>query len=100
MLHYCDWRDRGGGALMAAVMVTVMVVAMTWPPLVSGYLGSNPVVAAIDFANEEDTAVFVLSLEGDAENNGCSASLWTLVLGLFLTTGLTEVFGLHLRVEG
>ena len=92
MLHYCDWRDRGGGALMAAVMVTVMVVAMTWPPLVSGYLGSNPVVAA--------TAVFVLSLEGDAENDGCSASLWTLVLGLFLTTGLKEVFGLHLRVEG
>ena len=34
-------------------------------------------VAAIDFANEEDTAVFVLSLEGDAENDGCSASLWT-----------------------
>ena len=100
MLHYCDWRDRGGGALMAAVMVTVMIVAMTWPPLVSGYLGSNPVVAAIDSANEEDTAVFVLSLEGDAENDGCSASLWALVLGLFLTTGPTEVFGLHLRVEG
>ena len=38
-----------------------------------GYLGSNPVVAAIDFANGQDTAVFVLSLEGDAENDRCSA---------------------------
>ena len=27
MLHYCDWRDGGrGGAMMAAVMVTVMMV--------------------------------------------------------------------------
>ena len=38
-----------------------------------GYLGCNLVVAATDFANDEDTAVFVLSLEGDAENDGCSA---------------------------
>ena len=27
MLHYCDWRDGGrGGAMMAAMMVTVMMV--------------------------------------------------------------------------
>ena len=38
-----------------------------------GYLGSNPLVAAIDFANGEDTAVFVLSLEGNAENDRSSA---------------------------
>ena len=65
-----------------------------------GYLGSNLVVAAIDFANDEDTAVFVLSLEGDAENDGCSASLWTLVIAFFLITALTKAFGLHLRVKG
>ena len=71
MLHYCDWLEKkgggydgggdgngdGGGDDMAAPC---------------GYLGSNPVVAAIDFANGEDTAVFVLSLEGDAENDRCS----------------------------
>ena len=41
MLHYCDWLEKKGGAMMAAVMVTVMVVAMTWPPL-AVTLGATP----------------------------------------------------------